>query len=87
MQVNTNREKISLEETLAFIKYLNREQPFEREEILIPVRDLEEEERGTRRASIPVERQKKAKQEDVSEDITKKINKNRAIKRIIESAF
>lgn len=27
------------------------------------------------------------KQEEVSEDLTKKINKNRAIKRIIESAY
>lgn len=42
MRVNTNRDNISLEETLAFIKYLNREKPFDKEEILIPSKDYEE---------------------------------------------
>jgi hypothetical protein len=42
MKVNTKRENISLEETLAYIKFLNREKPFDKEEILIPTKDYEE---------------------------------------------
>lgn len=87
MKVNTNRDKISLEETLAYIKYINREQPFNKEEILIPTKDLEEQPNSRQPVQTPHDKQKKLRKEEVSEDLTKKINKNRAIKRIIESAF
>ena len=86
MQVNTKKDQISLEEALAFIKYLNRQKPFDKEEIIIPTHDIQEV-KNKKPAQVPEERQKKMKQEEVSQDITKKINKNRAIKRIIESAF
>ena len=86
MQVKNNRDNISLEETLAFIKYLNREKPFDKEEIIIPTHDLEEV-KSQKPIQAPREKEKKTKNEEVSEDLTKKINKNRAIKRIIESAF
>lgn len=41
--MNTNssdRENISLEETLSFIKYLNKNQPFDKEELMIPTHDV-----------------------------------------------
>jgi hypothetical protein len=59
MKVNTNRDKISLEETLAYIKYINREQPFNKEEILIPTKDLEEQPNSRQPVQTPHDKQKK----------------------------
>jgi hypothetical protein len=43
MQVNSDRENISLEEALAFLKFINKEKPFNKEDIVIPTRDYVEE--------------------------------------------
>jgi len=40
MNINKNRDVITLEETLAYIKYINREKPFDKEEIVIPTKDF-----------------------------------------------
>jgi len=42
MKINKNREVITLEETLAYLKFLNREKPFSKEEVVIPTKDYEE---------------------------------------------
>jgi hypothetical protein len=42
MKINKNREEITLEETLAYLKYLNREKPFNKEEVVIPTKDYDE---------------------------------------------
>lgn len=39
MKINKNREVITLEETLAYLKYFNREKPFNKEDIVIPTKD------------------------------------------------
>lgn len=36
------RDVVSLEETLAFIKYLNKEKPFDKEQIAVPTRDYDD---------------------------------------------
>jgi hypothetical protein len=41
MQINKNRELITLEETLAYLKYINREKPFNKEDVIIPTKDYE----------------------------------------------
>lgn len=33
---------ISLEETLAYLKYINREKPFDKESVQIPTKDYED---------------------------------------------
>lgn len=89
MNINKNRDVITLEETLAYIKYINREKPFNKDEVLIPTKDYDEVSQVNKQKVVtPKEKTKKPKIEDMDdEDLTKKINKNRAIKRIIESAF
>lgn len=58
MRVNTNRDNISLEETLAYIKFLNREKPFDREEVLIPTKDYDETSSNNKQ-KLPTPREKK----------------------------
>lgn len=42
MKANSDRENVSLEEALAFLKYINKEKPFDKEDINIPTRDVSE---------------------------------------------
>ena len=66
MQINKNRDLITLEETLAYIKYLNREQPFTTDEVLIPTKDYEEiTQQQQQRIPTPLEKARKPKQEIV----------------------
>lgn len=39
MQVSTDRENVSLEEALSFLRFINKEKPFNKEDIVIPTRD------------------------------------------------
>jgi hypothetical protein len=57
--------------------------------VVIPTKDYEELTQPQQpRVVTPLERGRKSKPEEIEdEDLAKKINKNRAIKRIIESAF
>lgn len=67
---------------------MNKEQPFDRENIVVPTHDIEN--LSTQKDVQPQsqEKTKKIKMDEVSnEELAKTINKNRAIKRIIESAF
>lgn len=62
MKINKNRDEITLEETLAYLKYLNREKPFNKEEIVIPTKDYEELTLENRqKLPTPKERTKKIK--------------------------
>jgi len=40
MNINKNMDVITLEETLVYIKYINREKLFDKEEIVIPTKDF-----------------------------------------------
>ena len=65
--MNSNKDKVSLEETLSYIKYLNQNQPFDREEIVVPTHDIEKPEK--QRPSVHTSQEKSKKlQIDPSND-------------------